>query len=106
MINLTVVLKRDNGVGMIKTIHKGTFDIEYFKKTFDRNEVSESDMNWIETDDDWVTFITSNPFIKNWVCAYIPYETNPSSELNPRGIGNNITILEWYIDGELIKIVE
>ena len=106
MINLEVVLKRDTGVGILKTIHRGSFDIEFFKETFDRSETSEGDMDWISTDDDWIDFITSNPFIKNWVCQYIPYETNPTNELNPYGLGSNITILEWYMDGKLLRRLE
>ena len=106
MIKLTVLLKRDTGTGMLKTVQKGTFDIEMFKNTFDRSETRKEDMNWIETDEDWVDFIISNQFIKNWVIEYIPYITNPISEINPYGIGSNITILEWYRDGKLVRRTE
>lgn len=103
MINLTVVVKVDSGVGKLKTIQRGTFDIEFFKKTFDTSIASNDDMKFIQTDEDWVEFIISNSFIKKWITEYIPYETNPVSEINPYGIGCNITILEWYRDGKLIK---
>ena len=106
MVKLTVILKRDTGTGMLKTVQKGTFSIEFFKNTFDRSEVAKGDMDWIETDEDWVEFITSNQCIKNWIAEYIPYITNPTSEVNPYGIGINITILEWYKDGKLIARVE